>query len=134
MYARGATPLEALHRGMASTLSLDTEPGTTRRDVRRGAGDDPCDVRPVERLLPVERCAARTGAGEAAGHDHLRVVDPRPLREPRRIREAGRVEKRMLVVDAVVDDRDLDAGPARARQPRELGRAYEGGARFSDGL
>ena len=35
----------------------------------------------------------------------------------------------MLVVDAVVDDRDLDAGPERARQPAELRCADDGGAR-----
>src|SRR5262245_66678773 len=98
---------------MASTLSLDTEPGTTRRNVHRGAGDDSGDERPVKRLLAVEWCAVRTGAGEAAGHDHLGGRGPtRPFREPRRIRQAGRAEKRMLVVDTVVHDRDLDAGPA----------------------
>ncbi len=58
--------LDALHRGMAAPRRLDAEPGPPGLDVRLDAGDDAGDERPVERLVAVERRAARPGPGEAA--------------------------------------------------------------------
>ena len=117
-------------RWMARPLVLGAEPGPARRNV--GAfdpGDHAGDEGPVEGLLPVDRAAARAGAGEALGHDHLRRrAATRPLREAGRIREACRREERVLVVDAVVDDGDLHAIALRPRQPRELRCADDRGA------
>ena len=84
----------------------------------------PGDVRAVERVVAIERRAARARPREAASDDHLRRRRAgRSLREARRVREAGRIEERVLVIDAVVDDGHLHAVAARARQPRERGRA-----------
>ena len=55
------------------------------------------------------------------------VVEPvMPFGKPGRVREAGRAEERVLVVDAVVDDRDLDPFAPRSGQPREGRRAENG--------
>src|SRR5207302_555318 len=65
--------------------------GRVRPLVARG---DAGDVRPVERLLPVERelaSRARAGAGKGAGDDHLRRREGGvALREAGRVRVAGR--------------------------------------------
>ena len=112
MYARGATPLRSVHGRMtAARAPPSRSPAGAGRDVRvLDARDDAGDERPVERLVAVERRAARAGAGEPARDDHLRRRPAAgPFGKPGRVREPGRREERVLVVDAVVDDRDLDA-------------------------
>ena len=93
--------------------------GARRRGRAGDAGGDAGDVRAVERRVGIDGEApgcARVRAGEDARDDHLRR---RPLRAAPReaggVREAGRIEERVRLVDAVVDDRDLDARCRRRR-------------------
>ena len=95
--------------------------GLRVRIARRDAGD----VRRVPRLLGVERPAGeppcRPRRREGAGDDHLCGGERElPLRKACRHRVARGVEERMGLVDPVVDDPDLDAGPvggeSRCRQ------------------
>src|SRR4030095_3713510 len=85
----------------------------------RDAGSDARDVRPVERARPPERevtLPPGTGARERARHDHLLARPPAAaLWEAHGVREPGRVEERVRLVDAVVDDPDLDPLAAAAR-------------------
>ena len=76
---------------------------------------------PWNELVAVERRAARPGPAKPRATITFGVVAPGgSLREPGRIREPRRVEERVLLVDAVVDHRDLDAFAVRAGQRREL--------------
>ena len=101
---------------------------TRPRRPLRDPGDDAGDVRAVEGQVAVERRRVRTGPREAARRDHLRRRRSRvALRKACRVREARRGEERMLVVDAVVDDGDLDSLAASARDSRERGGADHGG-------
>ena len=60
---------------------------------------------------------ARAGAGERARDDDLPVRELRlPEREAGRRREARAAQERVRVVDAVVDDADLDSLAVRARR------------------
>ena len=65
-------PAQVLDRRVAPALLLDAEARPAGGDVRLDARDDPCHVRPVERLLAVERSAVRARPGETARDDHLR--------------------------------------------------------------
>ena len=95
------------------------------RERVRVPGGDPGDVRRMTRLVGVERLVGvlprRTGWGEGTGHDHLRGrVRGLALREPVGHRVPVGIEKRMPLVDAVVDDPDLDPGAGvRQRRRRE---------------
>ena len=97
--------------------------GSRRRRRPRVASCDPGHVRSVERRGRIDRQPPglpRVRTREDLRHDHLRRRPLRPaLREARGIREAGRVEERALLVDAVVDDSDLDAGAVRAAHALE---------------
>ncbi len=71
-------------------------------------------------------------AGERLRHDHLRRREGRvPLREAGGIREAGRAEVRVGLVDPVVDDADLDPCAGRARRRLQRVRADQAGARVA---
>ena len=121
--------LDPLDRRMTAAVRLAAEARLARLDVRLDAGDHTGDERPMEGVVAVERCAVRAGTREAAGGDHLGCRrSARPLGESRRIREAGRIEERVLVIDPVVDDRDLDPVSAGARERRELRSAENGWA------
>ena len=112
--------LEVVDCGMAATLRLDADARTPGLDVGLDARNDACDMGAVERVVAIERRAARSGSREAAGRDHLRRSRARaPFREAGWIREPRRVEELVLVVDAVVDDGHLDAVTSRTCQPGE---------------
>src|SRR5690349_1012758 len=124
-----------------------TQPGD-RRMVRarwsrraRIACGDPCDVRPVEGCLSVEwqlPLGAGARARERARNDHLRRRELRLAPgEPGRIAETRRAEERVRLVDAVVDDADLDPVAAvTGRRPHLVGaddrRALVGIERVAD--
>ncbi len=106
------------------------------------AGRDPGDVRPVARVVLAERelrargeFAPLFGANDACD-DHLRRREPvLALGEAGRHRVAGRVEERVLGVDARVDDPDLDSlsrGVERLR-PRAPVRRSAAGVEASRG-
>ena len=80
-------------------------------------------MRPVKAVTGAECPPGRTRSrvqGEASCHDHLRAdVCFGPPGKARRIREPLRREHRMTDVDAVVDNRDLHAGAARAARRLE---------------
>ena len=107
----------------AAVLLRAEAPDSGRRVRPLGSRDDASDERPVERQLAVERRARSTRACEAPRDDDLRR---RPagvaLREAGRIFEPGRRQIRMLLIDAVVDDRDPDAFALRAGRRGELRR------------
>ncbi len=94
----------------------------------RVAGGDPGDVSGVGGELGVEGQSrvlpARRRGHECARDDHLRRREGGvALREPGRVRVSGRVEERMSLVDAVVEDRDLDpVAVARERGRRGGGK------------
>ena len=104
------------------------------RRARSGvAGGDACDVRGVERGLPVDRqpaSASRVRPGKCPRDDHLRR---RPLsaafREARRVRVTRGIQERVRAVDAVVDYADLDPVALGARERLQLGRTDHGRAR-----
>ncbi len=124
----GRDTLEVVHCGMATARRLDAEAGLAGLDVRLDSCDHARHVRSVEGAVAVERRAVRSRPCESARDDHLRRGRARrSLRESGRIREAGGIEERMLVIDAVVDDRDLDALSARARKTRERRCTEHGG-------
>ena len=112
--------LDVLHRRMAAAIRLDAETRLARLHVGLHAGDHARDERPVEGAVAIERRAVRTRPGESPRDDHLRRRRPRSLRKAGRVREAGRVEEGVLVVDAVVDDGDLDTLTSGSRQRAEL--------------
>src|SRR4029453_3109166 len=118
--------LDVLHRRVTATARLRTRAGPSCWDVSLDARDHASDERAMERLVTVERRAVRARPGEAARDDYLWRRPPWPFREARRIREPLRIEEGVLIVDAVVDDRDLHAVTARPGQRRELGCADDG--------
>ena len=91
---------------------------TRRRGGPRDACGDAGDVCSVERRFGVDGEAARLAgarAGKDARDDHLRRRRGRDAaREAGGIRVACRIEEGVGLVDAVVDDRDLDAGAVGA--------------------
>ena len=106
--------------------------GAARR-VRAGdACCDPGDMRAVERRARIQgQTTPRVadGADERARDDHLGRRPLRAaLREAGRIAEAGRVEERVRLVDAFVDDADLDAGSVGAACRPQRVRADQRGA------
>ena len=96
------------------------------------AGCDSRDVRPVERGSRVDRKPAPSGGAgreEAPCHDHLRRREGAlSLGEAGRVAEAAGVERRVRLVDPVVDHGDLDAGARRSGRAGEGGRADHAGA------
>ena len=114
MYARGATP------------EID---GPPIGGVRVPGGDPRhvgswLDVRGVERSVARAGRSRRFGANERATITFAVVNRCLTLGEARRHRVAGRVEVRMSLVDARVDDPDLDSLPGVARPgPQIAGRA-----------
>ena len=114
---------------MAAALRLVTEAALAGLDVGGYARDDPCDERAVERAIAIERGAVRARTGEPPRDDDLgRGRARRAFREPCRVREPGRIEERVLLVDAVVDDGHLDAVALRTCRRRELGSPDHGRA------
>ena len=105
---------------MTAALRLDADARTPGLDVGLDARDHAGDVGAVERLSRSSGVLLAPGPAKPRATITFGVVEPGvPFGKPGGIREAGRVEELMLVVDAVVDDGHLDAVTARARQPRE---------------
>ncbi len=106
--------------------------GSGRRRRAGVPGGDPGDMRAVEGRARIDGKApgrTRIRTGKDARHDHLGRCPAQPAaREAGRVLEARRVEERVRLVDAVVDDGDLDAFAARPRDAVQLVRADHGRA------
>ena len=109
---------DALTAGWQPPGASPQDAADARRDVGlRPARDDARDERAVEGLSRSSGRCSTPGPAKPRDDDDLRRRRTGPLREACREREARRVEERMLVVDAVVDDRDLDPFPVAPVSP-----------------
>ena len=113
---RGATP--------DGSYGMSAVPTTGRRVVV--AGDRACHVRAVRiDRLRVEAVLVDLVVEDPGDDDLVVGVLELALREARRRRVAGVIEAGMILVDAGVDDADLDAGPG-IRLPANLGPGARG--------
>ena len=98
MNARGATP--------ETVRPVAGVPRSRPRSRRRACRGESCR----RRKRALRSRAVRSGRRKCARHDHLRGREALlALRKPGRHRVAGRIEERVILIHAGVDDADLDA-------------------------